>query len=600
MVARMLLMRKTYTTLIAALVLISMLGFYSYETKIAGGAVAINGGHITENTTWNLSQSPYYIEGDVYVDEGYTLTIEPGVDVRFNGDYGLFIDGNLNAVGSPNKMINFTTNMSAPSNEWDGIQINSTGHANIKYCNITYAICCIHLFYSSNNNITNNNISSSNIYGIYMNNSLNNLVEKNDISGNLQANIYLNSSSNNDIIGNNIFWSNVGYGIDLIYSSNNNIVDNKICFNVHYGVFLQHSSKNKIINNEIYSNGNENIYLTSSSNNNLIINNDIYDSDFGIELSSSSNNTIIGNKIYSHNWLGIFLLGSSYNNITNNNISNNAYGIHIFTDSHHNRIYHNNFMNNPTQALDEEGDNYWDDSYPSGGNYWSDFDEPGEGAHDDYKGPDQNVLGYDSIVDKGLAMGGGKNPYIIDADSQDNYPLIQPFTGNSIYLYEGWNLISIPLIQSNTSIISVLQSIDGKYDAVQRYNSSDKNDPWKHHHISKPSLLNDLNEITHEIGFWVHITTPGGTLFSYDGIRPIQNQTIHLCSGWNLVGYPSLSNKNRTAALNNLTYDVDIDSILTYDATTHMWEEIGPSDYFEIGRGYWVHAKAEKNWDVPL
>jgi hypothetical protein len=30
------------------------------------------------------------------------------------------------------------------------------------------------------------------------------------------------------------------------------------------------------------------------------------------------------------------------------------------------------------------------------------------------------------------------------------------------------------------------------------------------------------------------------------------------------------------------------------------WKEIGDSDYFEIGRGYWIHSKVEKTWDVPL
>jgi hypothetical protein len=135
---------------------------------------------------------------------------------------------------------------------------------------------------------------------------------------------------------------------------------------------------------------------------------------------------------------------------------------------------------------------------------------------------------------------------------------------------------------------------------VQWYNVSDNSDPWKHSSIKKSSLLNDLDDINHMIGFWIHITQPGGVLFQYSGIQPTSKQTITLYPGWNLVGYPSLTNYNRTQGLNNITFGTDVDSIWAYDAATQKWEEIGELDYFEIGRGYWVHSKVEKTWEMPL
>ena len=58
----------------------------------------IVGQHITNNTNWTAANSPYIIDGDVYVDQGVTLTLEPGVVVKFNGFYSLIISGNLSTA----------------------------------------------------------------------------------------------------------------------------------------------------------------------------------------------------------------------------------------------------------------------------------------------------------------------------------------------------------------------------------------------------------------------------------------------------------------------------------------------------------------------
>ncbi len=171
---------------------------------------------------------------------------------------------------------------------------------------------------------------------------------------------------------------------------------------------------------------------------------------------------------------------------------------------------------------------------------------------------------------------------------------------DTMELEEGWNLISISLIQSDISLSSVLESIKGEYDALQWYDSSDSSDPWKHHQISKPSILNDLKEINHTMGFWIHITKPGGVTFSYEGFEPLRNQKVTLHKGWNLVGYPSFSNRKRTIALNNIIFGSDIDSILTYNAVTQKWEQVRPASYFEVGRGYWIHAITDCVWEVPI
>jgi hypothetical protein len=67
-----------------------------------------------------------------------------------------------------------------------------------------------------------------------------------------------------------------------------------------------------------------------------------------------------------------------------------------------------------------------------------------------------------------------------------------------------------------------------------------------------------------------------------------------------MVGYPSLINRTRDNALNNIIFNQDVDAIWTFNAATQTWQEIGPSDSFELGRGYWIHSKVTKIWDVPL
>jgi parallel beta-helix repeat protein len=295
---------------------------------------------------------------------------------------------------------------------------------------------------------------------------------------------------------------------------------------------------------------------------------------------------------------GIYLTISNQNNVIKNKVLNNFYGIYL-DGSLNNNIYHNNIIDNTAQGYDNTiNGNQWDDGCPSGGNYWSDFDEPGEGAYDDYNGSDQNVLGGDGIVDNGLGAGGGKNPYIIDGDSQDNYPLIEPII-RFIILKQGWNLISIPLIQEEQNLKKVLSSIDGLYDAVQWYDITDQDDHWKHHKVDKP-FGNDLTQINETMGFWIHITQPGDTVFFINGTRIYQNQTITLNEGWNLVGYPSRAKKNRTVGLNNLTFGDDVKAIWTYNASTQKWNELKENDYFELGRGYWIYSNEEKTWEVPI
>ena len=491
-----------------------------------------------------------------------------------------------------------------------GILLGFSSNINIVNNNISNNFRGIRLDFSSNNNILGNIITLNTQVGIYLGDSLNNNITNNDVFSNNEFGIFLWSSSANTVEKNNITTHLIGINLGGA-SNNNNIISNNISNNSEKGIILYSSSHNNTIkNNMISSNNDHGIYFDESSNNNIIaantislhneygififksehnniIGNTVSNNYDGIYIATSSNNNIISNNVSSNNRLGIYLSSSNNNIIFYNNISSNNWGIRLQSSSN-NHIYHNNIIENTNQAYDV-GTNFWNESYPSGGNYWSDY-----GGVDNYKGPNQDLPGKDGI---------GDTNYSIDLDSIDNYPLIGPYpyfpTENYIILKRSWNLISIPLIQVEQNLIKVLETVDGYYNAVQCYDITDPNDHWKHQKVGKP-YGNDLSKINETMGFWIHITQPGDTIFLYNGTKPTVNQTITLYPGWNLVGYPSLINYNRTKGLNNLTFGTHVDVIWTYYAATQKWKEIGPSDYFEIGRGYWIHAKTKCEWKVPL
>jgi hypothetical protein len=170
--------------------------------------------------------------------------------------------------------------------------------------------------------------------------------------------------------------------------------------------------------------------------------------------------------------------------------------------------------------------------------------------------------------------------------------------GNYTVLYPGWNLISFPYIQINTSIKAVLQQLEGHYNAVQWFNPNDTYDPWKHYCTSKPSNLNDLKELTHKMGFWIHITSINGASLLFDGVVPSVDQTIELKQGWNLVGYPSIMSRIRDDALNNLNYGNDIQKIQYFDAEVQSWKKLEANDKMKKGIGYWFYANSDLIWIV--
>ncbi|MEI6767006.1 MAG: right-handed parallel beta-helix repeat-containing protein [Bacteroidota bacterium] len=109
-----------------------LMHFFSSATNIPGGNVS---------GTWTLGGSPYLIQGAIMIPDGSTLTIEPGVDVIFQGSYKLMVLGRILAIGSVSDSITITAADTTVG--WLGVQFDNTPLSNdsskFYYCNLQYS-----------------------------------------------------------------------------------------------------------------------------------------------------------------------------------------------------------------------------------------------------------------------------------------------------------------------------------------------------------------------------------------------------------------------------------------------------------------------------
>lgn len=90
----------------------------------------IPGGYVSG--IWTAAGSPYLIQGDITIHADSMLTIEPGVEVNFQGHFTFTVNGFLQAVGTVTDSIHFTA-----STDWGGITFNNApDSSHIIYCSI--------------------------------------------------------------------------------------------------------------------------------------------------------------------------------------------------------------------------------------------------------------------------------------------------------------------------------------------------------------------------------------------------------------------------------------------------------------------------------
>jgi hypothetical protein len=87
-----------------------LLVFFGVSTHKAFADTHVSG-TIATNTTWTSANSPYVVDSDVDVNSSVTLTIQPGVIVKFTPYVTLYVDdgGTIHAIGTPGNKIYLTS-----------------------------------------------------------------------------------------------------------------------------------------------------------------------------------------------------------------------------------------------------------------------------------------------------------------------------------------------------------------------------------------------------------------------------------------------------------------------------------------------------------
>ena len=201
--------------------------------------IELRTGTVSTDSTMRNQGVPYYAYGSISVYNATstpTLTIEPGVTVKFNSQKRMHIGwgsyaGRLIADGTTGEIV-FTGATPTPgywrdlcfSQNSDGSRLNNT---RIEYGGSETAN--VYLSYASVN-VTNSTIANSLNYGIYMNQVSNCKITGNDVNSN-EYGIYLNNADDNDLSCNWVHANNQ-YGYYLRGgSTGNNVSRNNIIMN---------------------------------------------------------------------------------------------------------------------------------------------------------------------------------------------------------------------------------------------------------------------------------------------------------------------------------------------------------------------------------
>jgi hypothetical protein len=170
----------------------------------------------------------------------------------------------------------------------------------------------------------------------------------------------------------------------------------------------------------------------------------------------------------------------------------------------------------------------------------------------------------------------------------------------SIPVVAGWNLISIPMAQEYTDVLTVFNDLAGDgqttWDRLMWYDPLNSQNHWKQYNKNWPSSFNDLTAVSHRMSVWIRITGVADGYLTLTGSQATST-SITLRAGWNLVGYPA--SDDSTYNVGNLKTDTGATVVEGFKATaTYKTEVLANSRILTKGSGYWVLVPSDVAWVV--
>ena len=291
----------------------------------------VPGGSLASDTTWSLDGSPYLVLGDLRVDGGRTLTVEPGVMVMFEPDSDdqrsgwwdnkveLIIDGgHLIAEGTPENPIVFSSsNFPAMLRDWGMIAFYGDATGTLRQCEISGAFNGVHASGPDTVVVVESCAFSANEIGIHVQDRSPATILGNTITGSARHGIEVRDApaeiSNNSIRDTSESAIFVGAWDP---SNRSTLVGNEISENRQVGIYMENYGASSIAENTITNNAGHGIEYYAWD-------------DLGPAVP-----VITGNRIVGNGDVGI-RLGGAYSGATinNNSIMDNGGGYDLENSS---------------------------------------------------------------------------------------------------------------------------------------------------------------------------------------------------------------------------------------------------------------------------
>ncbi|RKY56359.1 MAG: hypothetical protein DRP89_01535, partial [Candidatus Neomarinimicrobiota bacterium] len=277
-------------------------------------------GFITENRV--LYDDTVRVKGDVTVNNGVTLTIEPGVVLEFDGYYKLDIKGQLIAAGMEQDSIVFTVedttgffNLNNTSGGWNGIFLNNASSTEnstkLIYCKLEYVKKSTAVNIWQHDDVLISNCEITNCFGIGISCWFTNSTIKNSVIRDITAypsfmydgwGCGINCYSSNSTLSNVLISENLCRSKGAIFLNNSNptlinvtISDNLSSTEVEGAIVCGNNSNPNLINTIVWNDDFPEIFFRGdyASNSAAISYSNIQDGESGIV--TNNNGTV--------NWL---------------------------------------------------------------------------------------------------------------------------------------------------------------------------------------------------------------------------------------------------------------------------------------------------------